>query len=116
MQNVQDRLDGIVAKLNEQSLKFGKEASNGQSRASSEQLQDKGHLSEQGQLGLDPMDHAAPCPDVQPAAESSSKLEEKENEAVVEAKDEDGAPPGNQRENSEERPEETKDGGLTTVG
>lgn len=117
MQNVKDKLVGIIAKLNEESLKFHKEASDGQTGPSSEHLEDKGHLSEQGRLGGDSTSHVTLCPsDAPPAAESCSKLEEKGKEPAPDNNDADAVPQGNQRDNLEETREKMKDRGLITVG
>lgn len=114
MQNVKDQLVGIIAKLNEDSLKFDKEASNGQT-GPSEQLEGKGHLSEEGRLGLDPTSQVTLCPsEAQPAAESSSNLEEKGQES--DNNDADAVARGNQRDKLEETREKVWDRGLITVG
>lgn len=118
MQNVQHKLVCIVTKLNEESLKFHKEASNGQTRPSSEHLEEEGHLNEQGRLGLDPPSHVQLVPsDATPAAESSSKLEEKGlEESAADNNKADAVTQGNQRDNLEETLEKMKDRGLITVG
>lgn len=117
MQNVKEKLAGIIAKLSEHSLKLQQEASNGQTGPSSEQLKDEGHLSEQGQLGLEPRSQETPCPsDVQPAAEPSSKLEEEEKESAEDNDDADAVPQGLQRDHLEEQHQIMKDTGLITVG
>lgn len=114
MQNVKDKLLGVIAKLNEESLKFHKEASNGQTGPLSEQLEDEGHLGEQG---LDPTSHVTLGPsDAQPAAGSSSKLEEEGKESEADNNHADAVRQGNQRQNLEERHEKIKDRGLITVG
>lgn len=112
VQYLEDKLAAIIAKLNEPR----QEAWNGQTGPSSEQLEDEGHLREQDQLGLEPTSQETPCPpDVQPAAEPSSKPEETE-ESVVDGNDGDAAPQDLQRDNLEDKQEKMKDGGLITVG
>lgn len=114
MQNIQDKLVGIIAKLNEESLKFHKEASNGQTEPSIQELEDKGNLSEQG---LDPTNHVTLGPsDAQPAAGSSSKVEEEEKESEADNQQTDAVPHGNQRDHLEERCEKMQDRRLITVG
>lgn len=113
VQNLEEKIAAIVAKLNEPQ----REAWNGQTGPSSEQLQDQGHPSEQDRLGLEPTGQETPCPpDVQPAAEPSSKVEETEEESVVDDNDADAAPQDLQRDTLEDKQEEMKDGGLITVG
>lgn len=113
VQELGDKLAGIVAKLSEQSHKFHKEASKGQTRPSSAQLEDRGLPDEPGRLGLD---HVTLCPsDAQPAAESSSSLEEEE-ESAEDNSDAEADPQGHQRDNLEEASVRMKDRGLETVG
>lgn len=106
MQNLTDKLGGIVAKLSEQSLQFHKEASNGQTGPSSEQPEDTSRLGP---------DHVTLCPsDPQPAPESNSRREERES--AEDNDDADAGPQRRQREQLEGARERTTEGGLETVG
>ncbi|XP_029696768.1 death domain-containing protein 1 isoform X1 [Takifugu rubripes] len=77
VQNLTDTLARIVAKLNEEILQFHKEEP--RDAASPEQHED--HLSEHVHLGPDSNGMSGPL-DAQPAADSSSRLEEKGAEPV----------------------------------
>lgn len=111
MQNAKDKLAEVLAKLNEQSLRF--ETETGQS---AEQLEDTGPPSGQDRLGPEATSPVTPCPsDAQPAAESSGQADEEGRESA-DSGDAEAAPQGNQTDDPEGRPEKTGPGGLETVG
>lgn len=111
VQNVTDILVGVAAKLNEEILQFRAEEPG--DTTSPEQREDSHHLSERVHLGPDSRSHALSCPmDVQPAADSSSDLDEKGTESVGDSADADGRLRGDRRDKAGETSEKMRAGEL----
>lgn len=107
LQNVADALVRIVAKLSEDVLQLQEEEPG--DAASAEQLGD--HPSEHVRLGRDSRAMSRPL-DGQPAADSSSNLEETGTESVEDNTHTDGVLQDDQRDNVGGTSEEMEDGAL----